>query len=182
MTLPLLLGLDGVNKMSKSADNYISLTEVPEVQFGKIMSISDKLIPHYLELAADFTGAEIAKLTNELEGDPRSVKEEIAARVVKLYHGEAAVRQAREHFDRVFRRKEAPADIAQKQLGVDKMKLVDVLGGWPLVGSRTRARQLIEQGGVKIDGVKVEDVERILDLRQPVTIQVGKRNFLKVSQ
>jgi len=182
MTMPLLLGTDGVNKMSKSSDNYIGLTEDPKEQFGKIMSISDKLIPHYLELAADFSAAEIDKLTNELKsGNPRDVKEEIAARVVKLYHGEAAVQQAKEHFDRVFRRKEAPADIEGIYLDMKKIKLIDALDDSKLVGSKTRARQLIQQGGIKVDGVKVEDVERMLDLCQPVIIQVGKRKFFKIS-
>jgi len=180
LTVPLLVGLAGNIKMSKSANNYVGLTELPEEQFGKIMSISDKLIPHYLELAADFSSGEISRLTNESENNPRDVKEEIATRVVKLYHGDKAAQQAKEHFDRVFRRKATPAEMEEKRFGRATIRLTDFLSDRVQVGSKSRARRLIEQGGVEVDGKRIEDTGFILDLTKSHEIKFGKRNFFRV--
>lgn len=185
MTVPLLEGLDGVQKMSKSYGNYIGINESPKEMFGKIMSISDELMWRYYELLTDLTVTQIVNLRAECncdERNPREMKVELAKRIITDFHSAADAQQAEEEFNRMFREKQLPDDIEEVSLPYSTIKLVSLLTETNLAPSKAEARRLIEQGGVRVDGEKVSahDAEVILSSDNPYLIQVGKRKFLKV--
>lgn len=183
MTFPLLVGLDGVQKMSKSFDNYIGINEPAQEMFGKAMSIPDNLMRDYFLLALGYREREIDQLLSEmLKGaiHPRDLKDRLAREIVAAYHGEEAAAEASAEFTRIFREKEIPADIEEKEVpaaGIAPLaKLLCELG---LAGSNREARGLIQQGAVKIDGDTQSDPGRTLAPGAYV-VKVGKRKFLKV--
>jgi tyrosyl-tRNA synthetase len=187
MTVPLLEGLDGVQKMSKSYGNYIGITEPPEEIYGKTMSISDDLMWRYYELLTDVPLSEIARMRREAESDrvnPRDLKAALARRLVAEFHSAEAAHQAEEEFNRVFREKLTPDEIDIVELRTDKeeIELARVLVGVDLAPSMRDARRLIEQGGVSVDGERVSNVKATLNVaeRPEILLKVGKRRFLKV--
>jgi tyrosyl-tRNA synthetase len=186
LTMPILVGLDGQRKMSKSLGNYIGITESPTDIFGKLMSIPDELMWTYYDLVTDRTPAEIAALKKEVASGtthPMDVKMRLAQEVIAGFHGEEAARKAAENFQRVFRDRQAPAEaeIQRIQQGPPK-KLVALLAELKLVPSKTEAGRLIEQGGVEINGIRIEDVRKEIDLTKPheFLLRAGKKKFLRI--
>lgn len=183
MILPLLSGMDG-RKMSKSYGNYIGLADDPKDAFGKLMSISDDLIKEYLELATDFSSQEIKTLLDELRSgkNPKTIKEQMAYRVIEMYWGEKKAKSARGNFDKVFSKRQIPDNLKILKIGSSKISLVDVLVKSGFATSRSDARRLIKQSAVKIDQKVLSDEFETVDLSSIQTLQVGKRNFIKISK
>jgi len=181
LTTPLLEGSDGVNKMSKSLDNYIGINEPPNEMFGKVMSVSDELMWRYYELLTDLSPAEIAKMKTSGE-NPRNAKVALAKILIKDFHSQAAAKEAEEEFTRRFVQKEIPDEMEEISVAVANWKLVDLLTETNLAPSKAEARRLIEQGGVKLDGEKISDAKSEVRLNGEMVIQVGKRKFLRVKK
>ncbi len=179
LTTPLLEGLDGVNKMSKSLNNYIGIDENPNEMFGKIMSISDDLMWRYYELMTDITPTEIVKMKSG-EENPRNLKVNLAKLIIKDFHSPEDAEKAEADFIARFVKKEIPDDIAESYLPFSKYSLVDLMIQTNLVASKKEAKRLIEQGGVKLNGEKVSNTSAEIDLKDEILLQVGKRKFLKV--
>jgi len=184
MTTPLLEGLDGVNKMSKSLGNYIGIEEPPNEMFGKVMSISDDLMWKYYELLTDLSTDEINMLRSQCESgaeNPRNAKVELAKRIITDFHSKDAAAEAEDDFNRRFVKKEVPDEIDEKQIGAGNYKLADLIVSTGLAASKGEARRLIEQGGVKVNGEKASNTAAEIEINSDATLlQVGKRKFLKV--
>lgn len=180
LTLPLLEGTDGTQKMSKSLGNAIGIEESPKEMFGKIMSVPDKIFPRYIEYVSALPSEKVKKLIQEFSARPREVKAELGERIVTLYHGESEGKRAREEFDRVFRDKGLPDDIPTVKIAKSEIDIVSLLRETQLVASNGEARRLIEQGGVRLDQVKVSDEKLVVKLSKPVLLQCGKRKFTRV--
>lgn len=184
MTMPLLEGLDGVQKMSKSLGNYIGITESPDEMFGKVMSISDELMWRYFELLSFRPLGEVASLRDGVgEGrNPRDVKFELAREIVERFHDAASAERAQQAFIARFREGELPADLPEVSLesrdGVLGIAHVLKLAG--LAASTSEALRLISQGAVRIDGERVEDRSRELEAGSRHVFQVGKRRFARI--
>lgn len=185
MTLPLLEGTDGVQKMSKSYGNYVGIEEPPDSMFGKIMSISDKLMWRYYELLSDKKLSEIEALKKSVaEGElnPKLAKVGLGTELVGRYHGSKAAAEAAAEFDRVFSKHGSPSDIDKiilKKTGAPR-GLVSLLTELGLTKSNNEARRLVTQGGLKIDEQKVSDPLHALPETGEHLIQAGKRKFLKI--
>ena len=182
---PLLEGTDGVQKMSKSLGNYIGINEPASEMFGKVMSISDDLMWRYYELLTDLRTEEIVRLRAEAERgerNPRDVKVELAKRIVTDFHSAEDARQAEEEFNRIFRQKQAPDEVEEREVAAGVWKLPRLLVETGMAASMGEARRLIEQGGVSLDGERQSRVDYEVDLRMERTllIQVGKRRFLRI--
>jgi tyrosyl-tRNA synthetase len=188
LTMPLLEGTDGVEKMSKSLDNYIALTDLPREIFGKVMSIPDSMLLRYLQYAANANHQIVANIKTGLENGelhPRNAKVDIAKRVVTLYYGEAAGIAAFEEFERIFKNKELPDEIEEVIVDcVDastSINIMDLLVQTKLAPSKKEARRLIEQGGVSLDNEKVSEPMSVQDISSKKLLKVGKRKFLYVT-
>jgi tyrosyl-tRNA synthetase len=186
LTLPLLEGTDGVNKMSKSLGNTIGITEPPGEIFGKLMSISDDLMWRYLELLSFEPPQTIRAKKHALEqgGNPRDVKFEFARQIVERFHGAKAAQLAAEAFNARFRDHETPADVPEVTLrpaGGSAMSITQVLKQAQLAASASEAARLVQQGGIKVDGGKVSDKTLTLAPGRTYLIQVGKRRFARVT-
>jgi tyrosyl-tRNA synthetase len=184
MTTPLLEGLDGVQKMSKSLNNYIGIEEPPGEMFGKIMSISDELMWRYYELLTDLTTTEIAVLRSEIEKgeNPRNLKVRLAKLIITDFHSAAAADAAEEDFTRRFVKKEIPDEIEERIIAAGSYSLAQLLADTGLAASKGEARRLIEQGGVKVNGEKASSSAAEIQIDGGgKLLQVGKRKFLKVS-
>jgi tyrosyl-tRNA synthetase len=179
LTTPLLEGLDGVNKMSKSLNNYIGIDEAPNEMFGKVMSISDDLMWKYYELLTDSTPAEIEKMKAG-EENPRNLKVNLAKLIIKDFHSQEAANAAEEDFVARFVKKEIPDEIEETQVSAGNYNLADLLAQLNLAASKKEAKRLIEQGGVKLNGEKVSNIGAEIELTDEILLQVGKRRFLKV--
>jgi tyrosyl-tRNA synthetase len=185
ITLPLLEGLDGVQKMSKSLDNYVGITEPPAEMFGKLMSITDELMWRYYDLLSFRSNADIAALKADAAAgrNPRDIKFLLCEEIIERFHSQADAVAAREAFIARFRQGEMPEDMPEKTLetGGDSIGIAAALSQCGLTSSNSEAFRMIQQGGVRIDGEKVED--RGLQLRPGFSgvLQVGKRKFCKAS-
>jgi len=187
-TLPLLEGLDGVQKMSKSLANYVGISEPPEDVFGKLMRVPDELIGKYLRLATDLDPAEVSSLEAEAKaGGPGAgrAKRRLAAEVVRLYHGAEAAARAEQRFDRLFKEHDLPDDVPEVAIPADavadgRVQLPRLIVGVGLAASTSKARNLIEQGGVSLDGSPVSELELPLDTIAGRVLQVGKRGFRRL--
>jgi tyrosyl-tRNA synthetase len=187
LTMPLLEGLDGAEKMSKSLGNYVGINEPPREIYGKLMSISDALMWRYWELCTDATLAEIAGMRRRVEAGelhPKRAKSDLARRIVADYHGDRAAGEAAAEFEKIFARKETPEEIREVRLPAAPQpvwvpKLLVSLG---LAKSNGEARRLIEQGGVYLDGERLSDTSRELPAASAASylIKVGKRHFVRV--
>ncbi len=184
LTVPILVGTDGAIKMGKTTGNYIGVAEKPEDMFGKTMSIPDGLILTYCELAARMDKDEINEFKSRLEAgeNPRNLKMELGHAIVEIYHGEKAAVAAEEHFKTVHQKKEVPDEVEEVKLGGNEWNIVDLIFELKLAATKSDARRLVEGGGVKWDGEKIEDVKMKVELKEkPSLLQVGKRNFKKVT-
>ncbi len=185
LTMPLLEGLDGVNKMSKSYGNYVGINEPPKEIFGKLMSVSDDLMWRYYELLSFRSSEEIARFKQEIAGgrNPRDVKVLLAQEIVQRFHSHRAAEDALADFDARFRQGAIPADIEEVSIacGAESLPIAQVLKQVGLTGSTSEALRMIEQGGVRLDGEKVSDRSLILKAGTTVVLQVGKRKFARVS-
>ncbi|MBL7010072.1 MAG: tyrosine--tRNA ligase, partial [Candidatus Marinimicrobia bacterium] len=182
ITLPLLEGTDGVEKMSKSYGNDIGLTDSPEDMYGKTMSISDEMIVKYFVLAGDVepkTLTRIRKQLNDSTQNPRDIKRELARTIVALYHGDNSAQSAEQHFDRVVVNKDIPEEMDDIVLKTD-IALIDLISSEGLTKSKGDARRLIQQGAVRIDGEKIIDMNFVISKGFKGVIKVGKRRFLRV--
>lgn len=188
ITMPIIEGLDGVQKMSKSLNNYIGVSEAPNEIYGKTMSIPDELMLKYFELATDLPEDEIEQLKQALnngEVHPRDVKMKLARKFVSMFHGEEAAQEAEEHFKTVFQKREMPEDIPEKQLSTELLEdgriwIVKLLVELELCPSNGEARRMIQQGAVKIDGDRVNDVDDNISVTDGMIVQVGKRRFARI--
>jgi len=186
LTMPILVGLDGGRKMSKSLGNYVGIDEPAGEMFGKLMSISDDLMWTYYELLTDFAWPTISRLREEVRTGvlhPMTAKTQLAHTIVAGFHGEAAAKKASEEFRRVYSNREAPADAPRLDLAISAPKRLSVLlVEVKAAPSRTEAERLIKQGGVEIDGVRVDDVRREIDLSKPgeYLLRAGKKKFLRL--
>ena len=185
LTMPILEGTDGTEKMSKSLDNYIGIAEAPEQMYGKTLSIPDALIYRYALLATDLSTAELPKMRQFAEEHPRDAKHQLAAKIVELYHGAEAAKAARAHFEKTVIQGSVPDDIPEVAPTPDQgteIGLLNLMRAADLTDSNSQGRRLIEQGAVSIDGEKVEDTSLYVNLaaRAPFTLQVGKRRFARV--
>jgi tyrosyl-tRNA synthetase len=185
VTLPLLEGLDGVEKMSKSKNNYIGITEAPQDMFGKVMSISDELMWRWYDLVSFKSNAEIAALRKSVsEGrNPRDVKVMLAQEVVTRFHSAADAERALRDFEARFREHAIPENMPEVSLAAvnGKLGLAQALKQAGLTASTSDALRLIEQGGVRIDGERVSDRAATLAQGVTVVVQAGKRKFARVS-
>lgn len=179
LTTPLLEGLDGVQKMSKSLDNYIGIDEEPSEMFGKVMSISDELMWRYYELLTDTAPSEIERMKTSGE-NPRNLKVNLAKMIIKDFHSPEAADAAEADFVARFVKKEIPDEIEETQLSAGNYNLADLLAQLNLASSKKEAKRLIEQGGVRLNGEKVSDTGAEIALQDEILLQVGKRRFLKV--
>ena len=184
LTVPILEGLDGTNKMSKSLDNFIGIDEKPNDMFGKIMSISDTLMWRWFELLSFISEKEIKKLKKEVEGgkNPRDVKFLLAEELVDRFHSEGEGNKCKEAFLQRFQKGQMPDDIASLSLKIESksIPLVNLLKDSEMTSSSSEAMRLIKQGGVKIDSVKVDDPKLEIQKGSEAIYQVGKRKFLKI--
>ena len=182
ITLPLLEGTDGIEKMSKSYGNDIGLTDTPEDMYGKSMSISDEMIEKYFILAADANTKTVSKVKKQLSDssqNPRDIKRELARAIVQLYHGQNAAKEAEQYFDRVIVNKDAPDEMDQVELSIDT-QLIEVVTNEGLTSSKGEARRLIKQGAIRVDNEKITDESHILLKGKEVVIKVGKRRFIQI--
>ena len=184
LTVPILEGLDGTNKMSKSLNNYIGVDEAPDEMFGKIMSISDDLMWRWFELLSFISEKEIASLKNEMDTgkNPRDIKFILAEELVNRFHADGDGEACKEAFLQRFQKGLMPDDIPGISIDIDgdSMPLVNLLKNTEMVASTSEAARLIKQGGVKIDSKKVEDPKLEIKKGSEAIYQVGKRKFLKI--
>ncbi|MBI3318771.1 MAG: tyrosine--tRNA ligase [Candidatus Omnitrophica bacterium] len=179
LMVPLLLGTDGAQKMSKSLGNAIGITEPPKEMYGKVMSIPDSLLPSYFELLTDEDLGRAESL------HPMEAKQRLARLIVSQFHGERQAQAAQEHFNQVFRKKELPSELAEFKIPHSLLKegkvwIVALLTESGLASSKAQARRLIQQGGVELDGKRLTDPESSYAIAPGIILKVGKRHFLKL--
>ncbi len=180
---PILYGIDGKEKMSKSLNNYIAVFDSPDEKYGKVMSIPDSLIIHYYKLATNVNSEQIAKMEQHLKGDsinPMMIKETLASLIVEMYHGQGTAQKAAKHFHKVFAKKEIPDEIPDFKTDKDEIWIVKLLSETGLVKSNGEARRMIQQGAVSVNGKKMDDIELNLKIEDGFIIKVGKRRFCKI--
>ncbi len=184
MLLPLLEGLDGVDKMSKSKQNYIGIDEPPNEIFGKTMSIPDELIVKYFNLVTDLPLEEKQKISAGLADEtlhPRDAKVRLARTIVSMFHGEEAAAAAVGHFQTVFQKGALPEDIPSVEWeGAKEVAIIELLVGLGMQSSKSEARRMIKNGGIRIDGEKVLDTDLVVPIKDSMIVQVGKRKFVRV--
>ncbi len=171
MTFPLLVGTDGIRKMSKSYKNFIAMADKPEDVFGKTMAVPDNLLKNYFEL--------LTEVPFPLDLSPYEAKQLLAGELVKLLYGEKETAKAKEHFQKVFSKKEVPEDMPTIGLNVDEISIIDLLllSG---IKSKSEARRLIKQKAVDVRNITVENPEEIISVAEPVVLKVGKKRFFNV--
>ena len=185
LTMPILEGTDGIEKMSKSLGNYIGITESPKEIFGKVMSIPDELITRYYRYGAFANETDVKIMEDGLKTDtihPRDAKVKTAMEIVRIYHSEEAAKAAFEEFERIFVKKDLPDEIEEMELVMDATEqlLIDILIATKLAPSKKEARRLMEQGGVYLDQERITDPYLKIDFSEKRLIKYGKRKFLKV--
>jgi len=185
MTMPLLEGLDGVEKMSKSLDNYIGITEPPEEIFGKIMSISDQLMFRYYELLTDEPLSRIEKWkedTKEEKMNPKDLKSKLAQEIISNFWGQEKAKAAALEFEKIFKYKEIPSNIEKIIVSTQNQSLIDLFIDKNIFSSRGEAKRMIRQGGVYIDGQRIEDIGLKLNFntQKEFILKIGKRKFYRL--
>jgi tyrosyl-tRNA synthetase len=184
LTMPILVGTDGVDKMSKSLDNYIGVSDSPKEIFGKTLSIPDKLIYQYFELVTDVPKQELAGIKASLENaqtNPRDIKRQLARTLVRMYHSQASANDAEKEFDKIFVQKSIPDNIEEFKRS-ESVNIIALLTEAKLAASKGEARRLIDQGGVSIDDERVTDPNVLLPDKDEFILKVGKRRFLKIKR
>ncbi len=183
LTMPILVGTDGIEKMSKSYDNYIGISDSPQDIYGRTLSIPDNIIYNYYEVATDISKEELSNIKISLENpdvNPRDLKRRLGRIFVEMYHSKDAAEKAEEEFDNIFINKGIPEDISEMKFDVDKMSIIDLIALINFAPSKGEARRLIQQGGVSIDGNKVTDFSHEIIFDNEKILKVGKRKFLKL--
>jgi len=184
ITLPLLVGTDGSQKMSKSLGNYIGIDEPPREIFGKTMSIPDELIYSYFELATDISDDELEEIRGEITAEvsnPRDLKAKLARRLVSMYHSRETAASAQAEFERMFKEGGLPDEMPVHRQEGEKIWIVKLLTESGLAESSSEARRLVQQGGVYIEENRIQDVDYSVKLDREFILRVGKRRFIKVS-
>ncbi|UHA60095.1 tyrosine--tRNA ligase [Metabacillus litoralis] len=186
LLMPLLEGLDGVEKMSKSKKNYIGIDESPQEMYGKAMSIPDELMSKYFELVTDFTPDKVKTIKEDLKSDilhPRDAKMLLAKTIVRMYHGKAEAEKAEEHFVTVFQKGTMPDEIpVVTWKGQDELSILDLVVKLELLSSKSEVRRMINNNGIKLNGEKVEDPQLEVLITDGLVVQVGKRKFIKIKK
>jgi len=188
VTLPLLEGIDGAEKMSKSLGNHVGVSDPPAEMYGRLMSIPDRLIPRYLQLCTDVPAAEVEAMAAAMargELNPRDAKARLAGEIVSMYHGRVEAGGAAEEFDAVFRRGALPSSIpdyhlSAAELGDGRVGLAWLLAAAGMASSASEGRRLVEQGGVRIDGRPAEDAGELIEPRDGMVLRVGKRRAVRL--
>lgn len=183
LTMPLLIGTDGVEKMSKSYNNYIGLHDSPSEIYGKTLSIPDTLIYNYFELASNISSDELLSIKNKLEDksvNPRDLKRLLARTLVRMYHTESAAIEAETEFDKIFIKKEIPENIPEMTISKNKMNIIELLITTNSAPTRSEARRLVIQGGVTLNSEVIKDLNYEIELKNDTILKVGKRKFLKL--
>ncbi len=178
LMMPLLVGTDGSAKMSKSYDNYIGIDENPNDMYGKSLSIPDELIYTYFELVTDVSINDLQAVEEKAKSDPRNAKHDLAFAITKLYHGEEAAREARNHFEQTVINKQVPHDAPVFEIACSK-RIMEIIGELKFSPSNGESKRLIKQGGVSIDGEKVTDfgLEVAVGSGEEKVLKVGKRKY-----
>jgi tyrosyl-tRNA synthetase len=182
LTFPILVGTDGVLRMSKSTGNHIGINEPPEVMFGKVMSIPDSAMRNFFDLVTRFSNEEINRKFSQFEAGelhPRDLKVQLAFEIVDIFQGREAAEAAQEHFRTVFQQREMPTDMPELKL-VQPVSLVDILTNSGHAGSKSEVRRLVQGGGVKLDGERVDDANLTIAPDREHVLQVGRRKFIKL--
>ncbi|MEN2257596.1 tyrosine--tRNA ligase [Paraclostridium benzoelyticum] len=180
--MPLLEGLDGKDKMSKSLGNYIGIDEQANVMYEKAMTIPDELIIKYFELVTDIHPDVVDNIKLDLEENrvnPRDIKMNLAKEIVKLYHEEEKAIDAENRFKEVFQKGQIPNDIQTIEVLKSEFDLIDELVKNKLVSSKSEVRRLITQGGIKVNNEKLDDIKNI-NINETIIVQVGKKKFIKI--
>lgn len=183
LTCPLLVGLDGTNKMSKSLDNYIGISEDAGSMFGKIMSISDDMIFYYFKLLTNKTPGDLKAIEKTLADkgqNPRDLKAQLAKEVIAIYRTPEEAESAEQEFNRIFREKQKPTEMPEIKLEPKAYPILDLLSELNLITSKNEGRRLIEQGGVRIDDEAQADAQKVIEVKDGTVVQVGKRKFVKI--
>lgn len=183
LTMPLLVGTDGVEKMSKSYDNYIGINDSAKEIFGRALSIPDDLIYTYYELATDISSEKLSEVKNKLESgeNPRDIKRDLAKTIVEMYHSAEAASASEEEFDRIFVNKGLPDEIPQKEFpSGNSIGILNLIVEVGFAGSNGEARRLVQQGGVSIDNEKISDFKLEIELKNSFILKVGKRKFIEI--
>ena len=184
MIMPILEGLDGVEKMSKSLNNYIGVKDTPNDMFGKIMSVSDELMYRYYEVITEISQEEITKMKEDINKGilhPMEAKKRLGEEVVKIYHNEEEGKKARDWFENVFSKKNLDVDLPEIELDYKETGVIDLLvKEIGLLSSTSEARRLIEQGGFKINDEPVKDVKAAVNIQSGMIIRAGKKKIVKV--
>ncbi len=184
LTMPILPGTDGVEKMSKSLDNYIGISEPPNEIYGKTMSIPDSLIYTYFELVTDVSKDDLELIKKQLQDpavNPRDLKRKLARTIVEQYYSKEAAQSAEENFDRIFVRKEIPDEVIEVTIDSGSASnIITLLRNIGAAPSNSEARRLIDQGGVSINGEKITNANQTLQIQNESIIKVGKRKFYKL--
>jgi len=182
LTFPILVGTDGHLRMSKSTGNYIGINEPPEIMYGKVMSIPDQAMSNFMNLVTRWAPDEIAAVESALaEGKlhPRDAKMKLAREIVSIFHGGETAREAEEHFRTVFQKRKLPPDMPVLAVP-EPANVVDLLAAAGLVRSKSEARRLVQQGGVRLDGEKVSTIEVEIAVTDERVLQVGRRRFVRL--
>ncbi|MDZ7805906.1 MAG: tyrosine--tRNA ligase [Gracilimonas sp.] len=180
LMMPLLVGTDGSMKMSKSYDNYIGINEDPNDMYGKSLSIPDDLIYTYYELVTDIKTDDLPAIKEKIEKDPRNAKHDLAFTIVRMYHGEAAAKAAKEHFEKTVINKEVPDDAPEFSFPAgEEIRLLDIVAETGFSPSNGETKRMIKQGGISVNDEKVTDKNHSIIFKEgdEFTLKVGKRNF-----
>ena len=185
LTMPLLVGTDGIEKMSKSYNNYIGISEEPKEIYGKTLSIPDNLIYTYFELGTDVTNEKLKEIRIKLEDEktnPRDLKRELARTIVSIYYDMKSAAEAEEAFDKVFIKKEIPDEIPEYKIKNNNeiINIIDLILAVQFAPTKSEARRLVTQGGVTVDGKKIDDITSTIKLDKEKILKVGKRKFVKI--
>ncbi|OFX15600.1 MAG: tyrosine--tRNA ligase [Armatimonadetes bacterium RBG_16_58_9] len=186
--MPILPGLDGIQKMSKSLGNYVGITESPKDMFGKLMSISDELMPRFFELCTDVPLDEIEQMNSDLAAGkrhPMDAKKRLAREIVTIYHSSEAAVEAEAEFERVFSRRETPDEMPELRINPadleeGKIWVVKLLTSADMASSNSEARRLIQQGGVTLDGEKISDPHASVEPKDGQVLRMGKLKFARL--
>ena len=183
LTLPVLEGIDGTQRMSKSLGNYIGIDEPPNETYGKVMSIPDNLIYPYFELITDIDLSGLNEVKNRLEDpqvNPRDIKKNLAHTIVRMYHGKSFADKVQGEFEQIFVKKQLPDEIKSYKLKDNQIRIDDLLVLTSTASSKSEAKRLIQQGGVSINGDKISDPFKEIRVADEVILKVGKRKFAKI--
>lgn len=183
LTMPLLVGTDGVEKMSKSYDNYIGIDDSPKDIYGRTLSVPDDLIFIYYELATNVSNEELKNIKAELEDDtknPRDIKRALARKLVEMYHSKDAAMNAEQEFDKIFIKKGVPDDLPEMKIDDSEINILDLINLVNFAPTKSEARRLVLQGGVSINDKKITDFKSNISIDDGMILKVGKRKFIKL--